>query len=99
VLPGEFETYPDWVPGMDIGQRFARISLKTVHLHGFDHTAIRLAKVRNLSRPGSQISKLQSGFELDPTRHIFRVRGNPNPTLAPALHHILWPTSETIWTE
>jgi len=52
--PGEIETYPDWVPGMDIGHRFARISLKTVHLRGFDHTAIWLAKVRNVSSVGRQ---------------------------------------------
>ncbi len=42
VIPGqsgEFETCPDWVPGVDTGQRFAPISLKTIRAHGFDHMA------------------------------------------------------------
>src|ERR1039458_8706365 len=51
---GEFETCPDWVPAMDTGQRSARISLKTVHVHAFEHNAKSVAKVRNVSRLGSQ---------------------------------------------
>jgi hypothetical protein len=45
---GEFETCPDWVPVMDTGQQFARIALKTMGDHGFDHRANREAKVRNV---------------------------------------------------
>jgi hypothetical protein len=52
--PGEFETCPDWVPGMDTGQQFARIALKTMGDYGFDQRANRAAKVRNVSTLGSQ---------------------------------------------
>jgi len=52
-----FETCPDWVPAMDTGQRFARITLKTIRVHGFDHIANWPAKVRNVSRLGSQSFK------------------------------------------
>jgi hypothetical protein len=45
---------PDWVPVMDTGQHFARIALKTMVDHGFDQRADRVAKVRNVSRLGSQ---------------------------------------------
>ena len=46
----ELETCPDWVPAMDTGQQFARIAIKTMGDHGFDHRANRVAKVRNVSR-------------------------------------------------
>ena len=39
---------------MDSGQHFARIILKTMSVHGFDHRVNRAAKVRNVSRLGSQ---------------------------------------------
>jgi hypothetical protein len=39
---------------MDTGQRFARITLKTIRVHGFDHIANWPAKVRNVPMPGSQ---------------------------------------------
>jgi hypothetical protein len=52
--PGQFETCPPWVPGMDSGERFARIALKTIPVHRFDHRANWAAKVRNVSRLGSQ---------------------------------------------
>jgi hypothetical protein len=42
-------------PAWYIGQRFARISLKTVHVNGFEHSAKSVAKVRNVSRLGSQL--------------------------------------------
>jgi hypothetical protein len=58
--PGEFETCPDWVPAMDTGQRVARIALKTMGDHGFDQRADRVAKVRNVSRMGSQINNRNS---------------------------------------
>jgi hypothetical protein len=54
VQNGEFETCPDWVPGMDTGQRLAPINLKTLRVHGLDHSANWAAKVRNVSRLGSQ---------------------------------------------
>jgi len=50
---GEFETCPDWVPVMDTGQ-LSRIALKTMGDHGFDQRANRVAKVRKVSRLGSQ---------------------------------------------
>ena len=52
----EFETCPDWVPASDPGQRFARITLKTMPAYGFDHSVNQAAEVRNVSRLGSQIS-------------------------------------------
>ena len=54
VSPGEFETCPDWVPVMDTGKQLARIAPKTISGHGFDYRANRVAKVRNVSTPGSQ---------------------------------------------
>ena len=53
---GEFETCPDWAPGMDTERPSASIMMKTKSVHGFDHTANWTAKVRNVSRLGSQIS-------------------------------------------
>jgi len=53
---GEFETCPDWVPIMDMDQRFARIALKTMGDQGFDQKARQVARVRNVSMPGSQFS-------------------------------------------
>jgi hypothetical protein len=50
--PGEFQPCPDWVPTMDSGQRFARITLKTMPVHRFDHSASWPAKVRNVSYLG-----------------------------------------------
>jgi hypothetical protein len=52
---GEFETRPDWVPGLDKRRRAAPITLKTIRRPRFDHSAIWAAKVRNVSRLGSQI--------------------------------------------
>jgi hypothetical protein len=51
---GEFETCPDWVPTMDHGSVIARIALRTMDVHGFDHRANWTAEVRNVSRLGSQ---------------------------------------------
>jgi len=56
VQYGEFETCPDWVPAMDSCQQFARITLKTMSAHGFDHGPVQAAKVRNVSRLGRQIN-------------------------------------------
>jgi hypothetical protein len=53
---GELETCPAWVPAMDTVQRSARIALKTMGVHGFDHIANWVAKVRNVSGLGSQIA-------------------------------------------
>jgi hypothetical protein len=52
---GEFETCPDWVPGMDTARPSASMMMKTKSVHGFDHTASRVAKVRNVSYLESQI--------------------------------------------
>jgi len=52
---GEFEMCPDWVPAMDAGQWSSRIALKTMGLQEFDHIANWAARVRNVSRLGSQI--------------------------------------------
>src|SRR6266851_6409023 len=54
VQNGEFETCPVWVLGMDMGWRFGPIVLKTMRVPRFDHGAIWVAKVRNVSRVGSQ---------------------------------------------
>src|ERR1017187_1897244 len=51
---GEFETCPDWVPVMDMGQQFAWIALKTMGEHGFDQRTNRVAKVRNVPNVGSR---------------------------------------------
>ena len=52
----EFETCPIWVPSMDISRRFAPISLKPIRVHGFDHKASWVARVRNVSRLGRQVA-------------------------------------------
>jgi hypothetical protein len=49
---------------MDTGQRSARISLKTVHVHAFEHNAKSVTKVRNVSRLGSHPSSQFSDFPL-----------------------------------
>jgi hypothetical protein len=51
---GEFETCTDWVPTVDKRRRCGRIDLKIMDLGGFDQRANRVAKVRNVSRLGSQ---------------------------------------------
>jgi hypothetical protein len=43
------------VPGMDKSQRAARITLKSKRIGGFHQWANWVAKVRNVSRLGSQI--------------------------------------------
>jgi hypothetical protein len=50
----EFETCPIWVPGKDKFQRFVPIILKVIGFERFDHSASWPAKVRNVSRLGSQ---------------------------------------------
>jgi hypothetical protein len=51
---GEFETCPDWVPTVDKRRRYARSGLKTIDVCGFDQRVNRAAKVRNVSKVGSQ---------------------------------------------
>jgi hypothetical protein len=51
-FPSKFETRPDWVPGLDAGQWFPSISLKTIRFHGFDQRANWAVKVRNVSSRG-----------------------------------------------
>ena len=71
--PGEFET-----PAMDSGQRFVRITLKTMPVHGFDHRANWEAKVRNVSRLGSQLFLFQiSAIRLIPLCALKRFFLNP----------------------
>src|ERR1035441_5739949 len=61
---GEFETCPDWVPSMDTARPSASMMMKNKIVHGFDHTANWIAKVRNVSRLGRQPSLLFSGYPL-----------------------------------
>jgi hypothetical protein len=42
---GEFETYPDRVPAMDSCQQFVRITLRTMPVHGFDHSPVCAARL------------------------------------------------------
>ena len=51
----EFETCPRWVPAMDGRQRSTPIILKALGVDRFDHSASWPAKVRNVSRLGSQL--------------------------------------------
>lgn len=44
----EFETCPNRVPAIDTGQLVVRITAKTMGVHGFDHRANCVAKVRNV---------------------------------------------------
>ena len=46
--------YPDWGPAMDTGARCAPIILKILRVEAFDYSASCAAKVRNVSRLGSQ---------------------------------------------
>jgi hypothetical protein len=62
----EFETRPDWVPGMDTVPRFAPSILKTMCVHGFDHSANWPAKVRNASTTGNHTFVFNSLQRLDP---------------------------------
>jgi hypothetical protein len=55
-LAGEFERCPSRVPAVDKRRRCARIALKTMPVHGFDRWANWPAKVRNVSRLGSQFA-------------------------------------------
>ena len=72
---GEFETCPSWVPVVDDAPRGKSILLKTHPADRFDHSTGWPAKVRNVSRLGSQIPKLQAGFELAPAcRHGKRLK-------------------------
>jgi hypothetical protein len=50
----KFETCPHWVPAVDKRRRCARIDLKTISVHGFDHRHNGTARVRNVSNLGSQ---------------------------------------------
>ena len=52
---GEFETCPDWVASMDRYRRSTSINLRTLRADGFYHSASCAAKVRNVSRLGSQL--------------------------------------------
>jgi hypothetical protein len=51
----EFDTCPDWVPGLHRCWLSAPIILKTLGVDGFDSSANCPAKVRNVSNVGSQI--------------------------------------------
>ena len=59
---GGFETCPDWVPVMDTGQQFARISFKTTGDHWFDHSSRSAAKV---VQTGEAIVSSQSRYLAD----------------------------------
>ena len=51
----EFETCPDWGPVVDKVRDCTPILLKAIRVYRFDHSASRVAKVRNVSMPGSQL--------------------------------------------
>src|ERR1017187_83315 len=57
VRLGEFETCPNWGPGVDTHRRPTRISLKGFRFHQFDYSVSWPTKVRNVSRLGSQIAR------------------------------------------
>jgi hypothetical protein len=60
AIPGslcEFETCPGWGPVVDDDRRPTPILLKTHRVDRFDHNASGAAKVRNVSKLGSQIPK------------------------------------------
>jgi hypothetical protein len=93
--PGQFEMCPDWVPAMDGRRRYTPIILKILAADRFDHSASWPAKVRNVSRLGSQILKLQPGFECNPHKlelwlqriHLMPDKNqSPTPELRQAQH-------------
>jgi hypothetical protein len=55
-VSGEFETCPSWGPGVDRCWPSTAIILKTLGVDWFDQSASWPAKVRNVSRLGSQIN-------------------------------------------
>ena len=61
--PQKFETCPDWGASLDKEPRFPPIILKTLDVHEFDHSANCPAKVRNVSRLGSQIILNPTNFQ------------------------------------
>ena len=58
VSPVEFETCPGWGPSVDRCWRSTPIILKTLGVDWFDQSANWPAKVRNVSRLGSQTKSL-----------------------------------------
>jgi hypothetical protein len=70
--PGEFETCPDWVPGRDTVRLSAPMMVKAKSVHGFDHTANWMAKVRNVSSVGSQVGWTYQFHSVRPTQFYAR---------------------------
>lgn len=60
--PVGFETCPYWVPAMDSGQRFGGITLKTMPVHGFDHSASLAASAR--SKPSRAAALVSTAIDL-----------------------------------
>jgi len=56
-VSGEFETCPSWGPSVDRCWPSTPIILKTLSVARFDHSANWPAKVRNVSKVGSQFPK------------------------------------------
>ena len=97
----EFETCPSWVPDVDKRRRRARITLKTMLVHGFDHRANWVAKVRYVSTMGSQIERaptatklfhrLPTGAILQPIQTSAEIAGFPRvPSARPAVLSSSW---------
>ena len=59
---GEFETLPNWGPGVDTRRWTVWISMKGLHFWEFDHSPSWSAKVRNVSRLGSQFLGPQEDY-------------------------------------
>jgi hypothetical protein len=55
---GEFETCPVWVPGMDSGERIARIALKTIPVHRFDQRPTEPQKFETYPDWGAKLKLL-----------------------------------------
>jgi hypothetical protein len=55
---GEFETCPVWVPGMDSGERIARIALKTIPVHRFDQRPTEPQKFETYPCRGAKLKLL-----------------------------------------
>jgi hypothetical protein len=80
---------PSWVLTVDKHRRPARITLKTIGPYGFDHRANWAAKVRNVSRLGSQIKPVLEAVYIALCRFLPSRRSGPLlPSSAPINTHV-----------
>ena len=63
---------PVWLPRVDIGRRFARITLKAMRARGFDHEAHRACR---------SSKRVQTGEPSEIDVSILYFTGDPNSTL------------------